>query len=314
MRRFVFLLCLLIASNEALFASPTPSFEMLCGRTTHETKRAWRSLSAQDRDDLARFSAIFSEHFPKFAERKEKTGRIPHIIHFIWLGPKPFPETSIQNLRSWKKWHPDWKICFWTDSTLRDVPLDGMEKHLIDEIDMDHLRPYLARTSNFGEQSDLVRYALLWQQGGIYVDHDVECMQPFDLFTETCDFFASLCPPRQFAGIQTRIHLANCLIGARKWHPIMMASMEHAKRRWDAVEAEFSGNDTGTRIARVINRTFHSFTLATKEEMGRGGNLDIVLPVAMVPTHDAIAPAMLVQFQAQDLVFARHLMALTWAH
>ena len=324
-----FLLCLLLLNHLGLCADhvlPTPAFEILCGKGTREGKRAWRSLKAEDRQEIARFSAIFSQHFPRVREHAQKTqeqrtkeqSRIPRVLHFIWLGPRPFPETSLENIRSWKRWHPDWKICFWTDSASRNVPIDGMEKHLIDEIDMgvliSPLGPYLARTNNFGEQSDLIRYALLWQQGGVYVDHDVTCVQSFDALVQAFDFFACLSPPRQFAGIQTHVHLANCLIGVKKGHPIMMATIYHVKQRWETVEARFSGDDPGTRVARVINRTFHSFTLGTKEAMSRGANVDVVLPVAMVPTDDAIAQAMLFQFAAEGLVFARHQMALTWAH
>ena len=44
---------------------------------------------------------------------------IPKKLHFIWLG-SPLTELRYLILDSWKKFHPDWEFCVWTDSSLSD--------------------------------------------------------------------------------------------------------------------------------------------------------------------------------------------------
>src|SRR5689334_6330625 len=34
--------------------------------------------------------------------------RVPKIIHFVWIGPRPFPRESVENVRTWMAKHPNW--------------------------------------------------------------------------------------------------------------------------------------------------------------------------------------------------------------
>jgi hypothetical protein len=45
--------------------------------------------------------------------------------------------------------------------------------------------------TNYGEKSDILRYEILSQFGGIYVDCDFECLKPFDDLL-SCAFFTGL--------------------------------------------------------------------------------------------------------------------------
>jgi mannosyltransferase OCH1-like enzyme len=125
--------------------------------------------------------------------------RIPKIIHQIQLG-NPFPEKYKKIQKTWQTLHPDWVYILWTD---KEVEAFG----LTNKVQYDH-------ATNYGEKSDIARYEILYRIGGLYVDTDFECLQPFDIFHYYCDFYAGL-------GFGNCFEAFNGLIGCRPGHPIM---------------------------------------------------------------------------------------------
>lgn len=103
--------------------------------------------------------------------------RIPKIIHQIWLGGS-LPEEYLKLQESWKKHHPDWQFMLWTDDTAKDLSLKNRE--------------VFNNTKNLGAKSDILRYEILYQFGGLYADTDFECLRPFDDLHHTCDLYAGL--------------------------------------------------------------------------------------------------------------------------
>src|SRR5690606_3988528 len=93
--------------------------------------------------------------------------KIPQVLHFIWGGENPFPQESVKNIASWMKYHPSWTVKFWTDDPNRPIPIAGVEQHLISEVNMERIGPYFQTATNWGEKSDLLRYEILYQEGGI---------------------------------------------------------------------------------------------------------------------------------------------------
>jgi inositol phosphorylceramide mannosyltransferase catalytic subunit len=119
------------------------------------------------------------ERNKKYLVENNSMMRIPHIIHQIWLG-SPFPEKYREWQASWMHHHPDWEYRLWTEKE-------------IDQLHMENRDLYDA-SYNFGEKSDIARYEILYQFGGIYVDTDYECLQSFDELTKAVDFFIGIQP------------------------------------------------------------------------------------------------------------------------
>src|ERR1700722_17815102 len=129
----------------------------------------------EDRKLLGFFSALYD-----MAEKREKpAGSIPKTLHFVWLGPAPFPKDSISRVKKWIDRHPGWKIKFWTDLG-QTAPDDRMEISSFEMFPLQELKEYYYRSDNFGERSEILRYAILLNEGGIYIDHDVQCLKPLD--------------------------------------------------------------------------------------------------------------------------------------
>lgn len=282
-------------------------FDRLEGNATH----FWKHLSSADEEDLQFYKNLYLQNWPKENAATEK-GKIPKILHYIWLGPREFPTNSVAFVQSWIQNHPDWTVKFWTDREERQVPCPGMEKHLIAEASLPHIGHYLDKTSNYGEKSDLLRYEILFQEGGVYVDHDIECFHTFTPLTSTVDFFAGLEPPHRNKGIDSKVFCCNALIGTKAGHPILLSALEHVKERWEEVEHRFSGSDPLNKTLKVFHRTFYSFALAVREKVNQEGNKDIVLPASFFYPDRITSNKEFSSWKGKGLIWTSHKCAGVW--
>lgn len=233
------------------------------------------SLSQEDRLNFSICKQLYEKSLS--FEKAKTASRIPHIIHFIWLGPKEFPTTSIKNVRSWKQKHPDWIFYFWTDNAQRPCPIDGMEKRLVSEIDLSKLKPYYENSDNWGQKSDILRYVILDKHGGIYVDHDILCYECFDDHADRLNLFCGLQPI-----IKNEIHNAavipcNCLIGASPNHIVLKQTIENVI---SLSEKHLKINLEESTYEKVISTTFSAFYTAALQHSGLNQNHDVIFPAS----------------------------------
>lgn len=97
---------------------------------------------------------------------------IPKILHRIWLGPNPVPPEYEEYWAGWQDKHPGWQYHTWTDDDIPPLP-DETQYH---------------KSPNFAMRSDFVRYEVLRQHGGVYVDSDFECIKNIDALIENVRF------------------------------------------------------------------------------------------------------------------------------
>ncbi len=260
------------------FAKQSPfddhDFEGMMGAATSH----WKHVeTARDLEFLEQSKTLFQKH--KMAQYLQKGGyKIPPVVHFIWLGPRPFPPESVENVRSWIASHPAWTVKFWTDRD-RDPPCEGMEKKLVKDFAFMKLGRCYELSQNWGEKSDLLRYEILFQQGGIYVDHDVECLRSFNTIHHGYDFFCGLETPHEpFVG--RGVTCGNGVLGSRPRHPVMVKVIDLIVERWDLVGEKFRGKDAYSRTEVVMQRTYIAMTEAVEKAIDREGNIDIIFPAA----------------------------------
>lgn len=119
---------------------------------------------------------------------------IPKILHRIWLGSAPLPSYAVEYGQTWQDNHPDWELRLWTDEEVARLSLHN--RHLLNRPDM-----------HAAAKSDVLRYELIYQFGGLYVDTDIEC------FKNTEPLIGEL---EQFASYQTPGYLCNAVLGGTK--------------------------------------------------------------------------------------------------
>lgn len=270
MRQLV-LFCLAFATSMGLFAT---DFDILMGK---ETKHWKHLVQKEDQQLLGRFKSIYDSHFQALVTKQEGN-TIPKVIHFIWIGPAAFPAESVENVRMWMQHHPDWTVKFWTDRK-RHLPCKGMEEVFVEDFSFALLEKEYHQSTNWGEKSDILRYEILLAEGGIYTDHDANCLTSFENLNAGFDFYAGLeAPHPPLAG--QYITCGNGVIGARADHPVIRQALQNIGERWDDVGSHFLGEDGFNRTERVLNRTYTALTQAVKAKIGEGENRDIVLPAA----------------------------------
>lgn len=95
---------------------------------------------------------------------------IPKKIHYIWLGGKPLPPLAKKCLASWHKYMPDYEVVRWDESNLDFYSCDYASE------------AYKAKKWAFA--SDYARFKILYEQGGIYLDTDVEVIRSLEPILE----------------------------------------------------------------------------------------------------------------------------------
>jgi len=166
------------------------------------------AYSQQEQDtsaDWATLRALYNNNYTHDITHST----IPRKIHQIWLG-STLPDRYKKLTDTWKQLHPDWEYKLWTDA---DVP----------NIDIEKINIFKACNNN-GMKSDILRYEILRQHGGIYVDTDFECIKSFDdlMYLE---FFTGI-------SYDSNACLYNGLIATTPHHPIIEACVNNLNTQY----------------------------------------------------------------------------------
>jgi len=111
---------------------------------------------------------------------------IPKIIHQIHLGSKPLSEEELHWQKSWLKYNPDWTMFLWDDTKIYDLPIKNYEQ--------------FKRCKNYSEQSDILRFEVIYKFGGIYIDTDFECLRDISSLVVGRDLVLCLQTPTVICG------------------------------------------------------------------------------------------------------------------
>ena len=133
--------------------------------------------------------------------------KIPKILHYVWMGKKEKPEYLIKNIDSWKKTCPDYQIKEWNE----------------DNFDINKI-PYVAKAykaKKYAFVSDYVRLFALYNEGGIYLDTDVELQKDFSPFLKKSFF----------AGFENNVMVNLAVFGAEKNCPLLKNMLDYYKGR-----------------------------------------------------------------------------------
>ena len=250
------------------------SFSYLMGKELS----LWQFVKTrEDHQNLELLGAVYEKNeLCKAALQKESS--IPKTIHFIWVGPRSFPDTSIKNVVSWIENNPGFKCKFWTDR-VRPLPHPSAQLQLVTDFNFHFFEKEFEESDNYAEKSDLLRYEILYEQGGIYVDHDVECFKSFKEISSKYDLFCGIEPPHKPV-MSSSVSICNNLIGARSHHPVLKETIDQVLDRWERVKTMFHGSDNQSTIYRIAHRTFSPFDESFKAKANHEGNCDIAFPAA----------------------------------
>lgn len=93
---------------------------------------------------------------------------IPKIIHYCWLSNDPFPDKIQKCINSWREKLPDYKLVRWDLERCKSID----SKWIVEAYNQ----------KRYAFAADFIRFYVLFNYGGIYLDSDVEVLKSFDDF------------------------------------------------------------------------------------------------------------------------------------
>ena len=148
------------------------------------------------------FCSVSSKGVPKLTEAPV----IPKKLHYMWLGGKPIPDNLKRCIDSWHKYCPNYEIVEWNENNY------DLKKH-----------PYMSQayeTRAYGFIPDYARLDILYNEGGFYLDTDVELIRNID----------DLCCQEAFCGVEKwQVVNFGGLSGAVKDHPMIKRFLDVRK-------------------------------------------------------------------------------------
>lgn len=212
---------------------------------------------------------------------KSETQQIPKIIHYFWFGRKPIPDEFKRNIDTWRKFCPDYKIIEWNE----------------DNCDIDSCR-YAAeayRHGKYGFVPDYFRLKTIYEQGGIYLDVDVELLKPLDelLYLDA------------FACFEDNEHVAfGGGFGAKKGLPLL-------KEMYQIYEEESFIHFDGT--FNLIASPVYQTSVLKKYGLICDGHMQIIEKMTILPMNFLIAKSGRTgKLYITDQTFSIHHYAATW--
>lgn len=123
---------------------------------------------------------------------------IPKKIHYCWFGDNPIPDKYKKWMESWKKFCPDYEIIQWNEKNY--------------DITKNNYMYQAYQCKIWGFVPDYARLDIIYNEGGIYLDTDVELIRNLD----------DMLYQKGFAGFETKSLVAFGLgFGAMKGLPII---------------------------------------------------------------------------------------------
>lgn len=100
---------------------------------------------------------------------------IPKVIHYCWFGRGEKPELAKKCIAGWKRFCPDYKIVEWNEDNF--------------DLDTTAYTRWCYDNKKWAFLSDYVRLHIIYEQGGVYLDTDVEMVKPIDHLLENEAFY-----------------------------------------------------------------------------------------------------------------------------
>lgn len=100
---------------------------------------------------------------------------IPRIIHYCWFGKSKKTQLIEKCIGSWRRYCPDYEIVEWNEDNF--------------DINMTTYTKEAYSVKKWAFVSDYVRLYAVFSRGGIYLDTDVELLQPIDSLLENKAWF-----------------------------------------------------------------------------------------------------------------------------
>lgn len=135
---------------------------------------------------------------------------IPKVIHYCWFGGNPLPKSAEKCIASWRKFCPDYEIVEWNETNF--------------DFNCDSYCAAMAERKKWAFLSDYARLKIIYDNGGVYLDTDVELVRSLDALVER----------GAYMGFENADRVATGLgFAAGKGHPFIRENMAYYENLTD---------------------------------------------------------------------------------
>lgn len=100
---------------------------------------------------------------------------IPKIFHQVWLGNDAIPENYKSFTNKWLELNPWWSYRKWDSINIINLQFFSKEDYCL--------------LKNYAEKTDYLRFCILLEYGGVYMDMDFEPLKSIDALIAKYNFF-----------------------------------------------------------------------------------------------------------------------------
>lgn len=166
---------------------------------------------------------------------------IPKLIHYCRFGHLSANELQNKCLKSWEKLLPEYTFQLWNEY---NVPTDS--DYLLSAI----------KNKKWANASNYMRARVLYEQGGIYLDTDIEMLKSFD----------HLLNNEMFLGYEDDTYINNAVWGSIAQHAFSKLVMDNIEQDFDGTEeANLSSPQLITRLLQSDGTNKASIRLYPRE-------------------------------------------------
>jgi hypothetical protein len=182
---------------------------------------------------------------------------IDKIIHYCWFGGNRKPELVRDCIKSWKKHLPDYKIIEWNEKNS----------------DLSH--PFVQhayKMKKWAFVADYVRFTVLYENGGLYLDTDMLVLKPLDFFLKNDCFF----------GAEDNNYINCAIIGANKNNDLIKKCL----LKYDLVDVNKDINWLQFTIPIIITEVFrfeYGYTNGFNNDIVKINNITIYPTIYFYP-------------------------------
>lgn len=159
---------------------------------------------------------------------------IPKIIHKVWLdfgnGKNP-SEEYLENESICKQLNKGWKVMQWNEKKSINLIRDKYP----------FFYDYFINYEYTVQKVDAIRYFILYEYGGVYMDMDIECKKPFNVFTDNKVYLVEdvngVCKFNNFLIASPPKH--------KFWLHIFKLLIKNYKKQWYDMRGLYILNSTG---------------------------------------------------------------------
>lgn len=181
------LICLLMYSNEPsrkfLPPSYTPQLQPDCFVDNNTDPRVEVTNVIEDQkrpDKIGGPNCVNIE--VDLPHEFDENNCVPKKLHFIWVGGL-LPDKYISNIKSFKTNNPEYEINLWTQVITQELLKNSTNTFIVNNI-TSAMENYITKDlidaePNMGAKSDILRYEVVYRNGGVYFDTDSHSEKPF---------------------------------------------------------------------------------------------------------------------------------------